>query len=269
MILALRDLGEIEHLNGSGRLWNRPRHASKLGKKALHEESLVGVLFRHRNFLATWVDRLSMLYTAGFEQLQSMSLTLQMCVVCHCRLSTSRRFELLQSDYTMGKDIRLNTYHLGVLRNLLAKKLPSMVQDMADEISSSVFHDFIDKKLSESGVRHSRDRVTNRSFINGAPLYYSKIDIHFAHHVMLGSAIINCFPELLKSLAGAAYDRISDLRRRAVVHLRPLIEQRQLAKAAREQRPDDMLTWLIDAVPPGQPTVEAVSNRLLDVTFMA
>ncbi|KAF5382595.1 hypothetical protein D9615_002741 [Tricholomella constricta] len=190
--------------------------------------------------------------------------------------------ELLQSDYTMGKDIRLDTYHLGVLRNVMTKKLPTMLLDMADEIRFS-FNDLIDRKFTDSPnewahIRASEvftifvARITNRSFV-GLPLCrnddYCNINIYFAHHVMFGSAVINCFPNFLKPLVGAVYNKISGLRTRIVVHLRPLIEQRQREKAAGEQRSDDMLTWLMDAAPPGHQSVEAISERLLNVNFMA
>ncbi|EEB94005.1 hypothetical protein MPER_07265, partial [Moniliophthora perniciosa FA553] len=85
--------------------------------------------------------------------------------------------DLLQPDYTLRKEISLDMYHLGVLRNVLTKKLSAALPGMCDEISLC-FKDMME--LNKTGSQwtsiSANDtftriicRVMNRTFI-GAPL---------------------------------------------------------------------------------------------------
>ncbi|KAG7088698.1 hypothetical protein E1B28_012668 [Marasmius oreades] len=189
--------------------------------------------------------------------------------------------DLLQSDYTLGKEIRMDMYHLGIFRGILTKKLPVTCTAMNDEIPLC-FKDMIDSQLSSDNDWASIPandvftkficRVMNRTFV-GAPLCrdedYTNINIYFAHHVMFGSTIINIFPDFLKPIVGALFNKISGLQKRIVAHVGPLIRERRAVEAAGKEKPDDMLSWLMDAAPAGHQSVESLSLRLLNVNFMA
>ena len=58
--------------------------------------------------------------------------------------------QILQSDYTLGRQLRENTYHTAVIRGSLNRKLESILPDMIDELVDAV-RDGIDEHLDDEG----------------------------------------------------------------------------------------------------------------------
>ncbi|ESK91408.1 cytochrome p450 [Moniliophthora roreri MCA 2997] len=143
--------------------------------------------------------------------------------------------DLLQPDYTPGKEIHFDMYHLGDMVEL--NKTSSQWTSIS---ANDTFMQFI-------------CCIMNWTFV-GVPLCcnkdYCNINIYFAHHVMFGSVVINLFPNFLKLVVGAIYNKILGLWKCIVIHVGPLIEEQQKLKCSSNPVPDDMLTWLIEAAPP-------------------
>lgn len=184
--------------------------------------------------------------------------------------------DLLQSDYTLGEGTTKNPYHISVIRHTLNKKLDSISPEILNEIET-YYCDVIDSEVSSEKwtafpasdfFTRAVCRVVNRAFV-GQPLCrnedYCAINIAFAHHVMFGSVIINLLPNTLKPIFGPIYIRLSGLQKRMAIHLRSLVEERKRS----DNSHDDMLTWVIEAAPPGRQSVEDIALCMLNVNFSA
>ncbi|KAK7680771.1 hypothetical protein QCA50_016079 [Cerrena zonata] len=193
--------------------------------------------------------------------------------------------DLLQSDYTLGKQLRENTYHTSVIRTSLNRKLANILPDEIDELRAA-FRDEIDLKLVNEGWTGLKatdiftqiiTRISNRVFV-GLPLCrneaYCRLNIDYAMHVMFGAFIINAFPPFLKSIVGWVFNAISGDRRKAAKFLGPMIEERR-AKISQfgkdyPDKPDDLLSWIMDAAPPGpMSSMEGIASRMLFMNFSA
>ncbi|KAF8899435.1 cytochrome P450 [Infundibulicybe gibba] len=218
--------------------------------------------YRGRLFKVAQIDRWFVIVT-GEKLLEDLRTAPE-----HVLSMEAAMLDLLQADYTLGEEIRHDTYHLGVIRNELNKNLERIFPEVLDE-TVAAFHDIIDSKLSDRGwtsipavstFTQIVCRAMNRSFV-GLPLCrnqdYCDINIQF-----------------LKPLAGRAFTRISGLRRRVLRHLRPLIEERRKHMeeygTASNGENANMIDWLMDAAAPGlTQTPESLALRMLNINFVA
>ncbi|KAJ3728214.1 cytochrome P450 [Lentinula raphanica] len=189
--------------------------------------------------------------------------------------------DILQSDYTLGVEIRQNMYHLGVIRGITTRNLNNLLLEMADEIHRA-FDEILQTNIgrgsdwtevvASNAFTHIVSRVIGRAFV-GAPLChnvdYCSMNIAFAHHVMFGAAFLNLFPSFMKPLMGKIFMHLSGIQKRAIAHLCPVIRQRREIEEMNGNKPDDMLSWLMDAAPPGHQSEESLSLRMLNVKFFA
>ncbi|OBZ75703.1 Ent-kaurene oxidase [Grifola frondosa] len=179
--------------------------------------------------------------------------------------------DILQSDYTLGRTIREDTYHI-VYNSLIFEQELGL-----DLIDVKIHHDaWTPLKVVDLSTRVAC-RSSNRSFV-GLPLCrvedYCAVNTQFAINVMIGSAFINLFPEFLKSTVGRIFTEVSGHLRKTVKHLRPIIEERK-SKIAEyglhyPDKPNDFLSWLIDNTPPGPlDSTENLALRMLNMNFVA
>jgi hypothetical protein len=59
--------------------------------------------------------------------------------------------QFLQSDYTLGPQVKRDTYHIGVVRNPLTKNIDAIFPDLLDEIDCAV-EDEIGSKTGQHGT---------------------------------------------------------------------------------------------------------------------
>ncbi|KAF8875327.1 cytochrome P450 [Gymnopilus junonius] len=103
-------------------------------------------------------------------------------------------------------------------------------------------------------------RTTNRVFV-GLP-----INEQFTIDVFIGAQIINLFPEFLKPLVGPVLTKVPGRIKRAVHHIRPLVEE-QLKQRERHgkdwpDKPNDLISWLFDEA-------KEIAIRVLSVNVAA
>lgn len=73
------------------------------------------------------------------------------CKTAHAHAHAHAHTQILQSDYTLGRNLRENPYHVPILRSQLTKALPLLVPEVHDEIVAACneFIPITEGKLSE------------------------------------------------------------------------------------------------------------------------
>ncbi|KAF5365279.1 hypothetical protein D9758_005352 [Tetrapyrgos nigripes] len=214
----------------------------------------------------------------------------------------------IQTDYTLGKETRLNNYHLGVVRTSLTRNISHRFADVRDEIVNAFSEEIPVKDdwaavPALSTVMRIICRTTNRLFV-GLPLFSmlilmarsrtglrrwcpilivyfntaddteQRLNIEFTIDVFKAARIINLFPDLLKPIAGNLLTPISKAVGQALRHLGPMIQERldqddQHGKNW-DGRPNDLLSWLLDQNPQGElRTARDLTMRILNINMAA
>ncbi|KAF8905861.1 hypothetical protein CPB84DRAFT_569930 [Gymnopilus junonius] len=114
--------------------------------------------------------------------------------------------QTLQADYTLGKQVQQDIYHISTIRTTLTRNLEVRFPDVKDEIIAS-FKDVIPVKdewitvPAFNTIMKIVCRTTNRVFV-GLPLCrdpdFQELNEQFTIDVFIGAQIINLFPEFLK-----------------------------------------------------------------------
>ncbi|KAF9067169.1 cytochrome P450 [Rhodocollybia butyracea] len=210
--------------------------------------------------------------------------------------------EDMQTDYTMGKVVRVNTYHVPVVRSPLTRALPARFHDLRDEVVAS-FADFVPAKESEwmkvpmlSTIMQIVSRTSNRYFV-GLPLCMSfachssipidvktkagtrttsrNLNITFTVDAVIGGTTLQRYPGFLKPIVSQFLTNVPASLARAEGHLGPLIRER-LAKEKEHgtsdwpDKPNDLVTWLLEEVGErNENIVSDIVHRVLLVNFAA
>ncbi|KAF5315411.1 hypothetical protein D9619_007341 [Psilocybe cf. subviscida] len=187
--------------------------------------------------------------------------------------------ELLQTDYMIGPQIRTDPFHVAVVRTTLTRNLTSRFEDLTDELSAA-FAELIPTEWIRlpvmSTVRQVVCRTSNRLFV-GLPLCrvpeYRKLHEQMAAEVIVGSQKINKFPQLLRPLVGQLLTKVPENIERLVSHIGPLVQDRldkeDMFGPDWPDKPNDLLTWLLEEGTGHQRTVREIAVRLLSVNFAA
>ncbi|GLB35443.1 putative cytochrome p450 [Lyophyllum shimeji] len=189
--------------------------------------------------------------------------------------------DVIQIDYTIGRELHYDPYHIGVIRGTLTRRLAERFADVQDEIVTA-FAEHIPPSEGWTKVRALPTimkivcRTSNRLFV-GLPLCrdpdFLSLNVEFTVDVMKAANIINLFPNFLKPIAGRLFSNVPKAMRRAQRHLRPIIEERlrQEERHGKEwpERPDDYLSWLLDLARGHQRTLHDLTVRILAVNFAA
>ncbi|THV05793.1 cytochrome P450 [Dendrothele bispora CBS 962.96] len=189
--------------------------------------------------------------------------------------------ETLQSNYTMGKELRTNMYHIDVVRNALTRNIAARFADIKDEIECS----FEDEVPVKNGVyvhvlpivMRIVARTTNRLFV-GLPLCrvpeWRDININFTIKVFMSAQFINLFPAFLKPIVGRLFSPLHSTAKVAKKHLEPLVKER-LAKEKEygskdwPDKPNDLISWLLELAGPEQRNAYDLTLRILSVNVAA
>ncbi|KDR66030.1 hypothetical protein GALMADRAFT_162272 [Galerina marginata CBS 339.88] len=208
--------------------------------------------------------------------------------------------DTIQTDYTLGRQVRVDTYHIGIVRTPLTRNLAIRFDDITDEISCA-FNDLI--PLEKNGMSPPASasvrvilrlesewttvpaiktimkivcRTSNRLFV-GAPLCrnpdYRELNEQFTIDVFMSAQFINLFPKILKPLVGRYLSKVPASIKRAVFHVGPLIEHQleQEEKYGKNwpDKPNNLISWLIDEAEGPRRTVQDLAIRLLTINFAA
>ncbi|KAJ7430919.1 cytochrome P450 [Mycena latifolia] len=180
--------------------------------------------------------------------------------------------DLLQSDYTMGPEIARNPYSTEAVRRNLTRNLGRCFPDLRDEI----VHAF-DDVLALDGTGWKRlhvlpnimqivARTSNRLFV-GLPLCQCRFP-------SLDRFLISFLPEFLKpSILGPLLSTRRSSVRQVLKFIGPLIEAR--LENEREHgrdgpdKPNDLISWLLQLAEGEERTVPALALRVLAVNMAA
>ncbi|KAG5637312.1 hypothetical protein H0H81_005005 [Sphagnurus paluster] len=114
--------------------------------------------------------------------------------------------DLIQMDYTIGPEIRLDPYHVAIVQSSLTRNLVECFPDVQDEIATA-FAEHIPAT-------------------EGRNLDYRTLNIDFTMNVVKAAIILNLFPNFLKPLAGRLLTKVPSSIKRAMMHLEPTINER-------------------------------------------
>ncbi|KZT39039.1 cytochrome P450 [Sistotremastrum suecicum HHB10207 ss-3] len=191
--------------------------------------------------------------------------------------------EMLEMNFTLGKEVVENPYHFPIIRGQLTRKLEDLMPRVIDEIQHSLEHLVPDTGNDEDRwvavpgfktVMQIVARISNRIFV-GKPLCrnqeYLDLNIKFARGVMLSASLIGLFPEFLKPHVAQLFGQLDKQTAAALKHTRPLIEERLQMMSEKgvdsEEMPDDLLSWCMDAADGDDLTPEMLTRRLLTINF--
>ncbi|KAF8547708.1 cytochrome P450 [Imleria badia] len=188
--------------------------------------------------------------------------------------------EDLNTEFTMGSEVHYDPYHIPVIRSQLPRKIGVLYPEMREEIIVA-FDEILDLDDNEwksvpalTTIQQIVCRASNRSFV-GLPLCrnpdYVSLNIQFTIDAVTGGLVIGFFPKFLKPLAAHFVTSVPKNTRRALRHLRSIIEERRkyLNEYGKEwtEKPNDLLSWLMDEAPDA--TVESLTKRVLSANFAA
>ncbi|KAJ6570329.1 cytochrome P450 [Mycena sp. CBHHK59/15] len=190
--------------------------------------------------------------------------------------------ETLQTDFTMGSDMRLNTYHLTTIRSSLTKNLAPRFPDVHDEIVCA-FEDLLALEGKERRLIPVLGtmidvvaRATNRLFI-GLPYCRNKEFLKFSVQntvdIMVGAQIIGMLPTFLRPIIGPFISPRKRNLKTGEGYLRLLVKGRLAMEEEHgsnwEGRPNDLISWLLDAAPPERCTVPSLVLHILSFNMTA
>ncbi|KAI0320026.1 cytochrome P450 [Amylostereum chailletii] len=189
---------------------------------------------------------------------------------------------LVQMEYTFGPEIHHNPYHVPLIRTQLTGNIENISSEVRDELDTAV-----NKVIPTEGAEWVKVRavpavlkvvcrVSNRVFV-GSPLCrnedFQNLNIEYAV-VVLVAALFTCSYTLgLIRLAARFLTPLPKQTRRLMRHLTPIVEEREQKLAEYgtewEDKPDDMLMWLMEVATGEERSLSNLSRRILAVNFAA
>ncbi|KIJ54141.1 hypothetical protein M422DRAFT_241394 [Sphaerobolus stellatus SS14] len=194
--------------------------------------------------------------------------------------------EDLALDYTLGRSRARNQYHADIIRSRLtgSSSLAEVFPEMYDEVVVS-FRELISTstewktyKVFECAL-NLVSRVSTRVIV-GLPVFdlgrnseYTKLNVDFALSIMVIARLLGLFPRFLWPFLSKIFLGFRGSPKRAIKHLSPLIAEREAARTKFGKdylgKPNDMLSWIMDAAPPEEQNDEDYTMRILTVGFAA
>ncbi|KAF8687632.1 hypothetical protein AX14_003646 [Amanita brunnescens Koide BX004] len=186
--------------------------------------------------------------------------------------------ELMNMNLTIGPET-YDSFHAMAIRSTLTKKTREKFSELHDEIVTA-FADYIPTDLGDEWVKvkvHATMsdiicRSSNRVFM-GLPLCrdpdYMALLKQYTHDIAHASQVINNFPSFLKSIATRLFSTVSGDVKRGMKYLEPFIKERleQEARYGKDwsEKPDDLLSWLLEAAQGDQRSIRNVTIHILIV----
>ncbi|KAI0002407.1 cytochrome P450 [Russula compacta] len=188
---------------------------------------------------------------------------------------------VIEPEYTMNLLNLLDDYHSDVIRSKLTRNIAVTFKEVRDEL----VHTLDDSIPREDGwvkvpVLETFQRVicgaTNRIFV-GVPLCrnrdYQTLNLTFATNVVKSGAIISLVPKPLKLIVSRMLSNLPSQIRQEIEFIRSLVEER-FAKMEEfgedwDDKPNDLLMWLMNEAKGVERSVEGLARRLLVVNFAA
>ncbi|KAJ7930492.1 cytochrome P450 [Mycena leptocephala] len=188
----------------------------------------------------------------------------------------------ISMEYTLGEELVHNTYQILSIRGGLTRSLDRCFPEVRDEIEHA-FDDVLALKGNEWKLVQVYPamvligaRTSNRLFV-GLPLCrnqeYLELNIDFAVSVIVRGQIISSFPDILKPIFGPPLSKRKSALRQVLKFLKVMIDER-LEKENQygqdwPERPNDLISWLLDHAEGEERTTPALAMRVLLVNVGA
>ncbi|KAJ7486984.1 cytochrome P450 [Mycena latifolia] len=188
----------------------------------------------------------------------------------------------LQSDYTIGPQIARNPYVVEVVRGTLTRNIARSFPMVRDEITHA-FDDVL--SLENDDWKELRvypntmqivARVSNRIFV-GLPLCreqeYLDLNINYTVAIVMRGLLIALLPRFLQPILGPLISTRKSSLRHGLKFLGPVIDER--LENEREHgrhwpdRPNDLISWLLDVAEGEERTTPALALRVLGLNMAA
>ncbi|KAF8321460.1 cytochrome P450 [Amanita rubescens] len=189
--------------------------------------------------------------------------------------------EIMRLDATVGPEIH-NPLYINVITNPFTQSIRPRFADIQDEIKTA-FADYIPAGQGNEWVKVNvfstmmdiTCRTSNRVFV-GLPFArdpdFIRLNKEFSINVIKAYRVVNRFPSFLRSFA-SRFANVSNDIKRAMRHLDPLIKERleQEAKHGKDwpNKPNDLISWLLDASQGGQRDIRSMAINVLLVNLAA
>jgi cytochrome P450 len=190
------------------------------------------------------------------------------------------RREFLQSKYTLDFLNPGDSYSTDVMRSKSTRDVATTFKEIREEFVMAM-DDLIPTREQEwvkVPILETFQRVicrsTNRIFV-GVPLCrdhdYQTLNLTFAVNVVKSAMIIGLFPKPLKLIVSRMISNLPSQIQQETEFIRPMVEER-FAKMEEygedwDDKPNDMLMWLMSEAKGVERSVEGVARRLLSVNF--
>ncbi|KAI0059479.1 cytochrome P450 [Artomyces pyxidatus] len=189
---------------------------------------------------------------------------------------------MLQIKYTLGEEFEKDSYHIPLVRTQLTRNLGVLFDDMRDELVAA-FEDMIPARDDWVKVPFSTTipnivcRASNRVFVNGVDICrnedYLRLNVDFTVDVFKSAFILKLFPDFLKPVFAPFIAGLPSHTRRQMKHISPIIEERRKKIEELgddwEDKPNDMLMWLMSEAKGEEQNLDRLARRLLVVNLSA
>ncbi|KAJ6494229.1 cytochrome P450 [Mycena sanguinolenta] len=169
--------------------------------------------------------------------------------------------DALQLDYTMGRELSANMFHIDIVRTKLTRNLGRCFPDIRDEISCAfdelIASDGTDWKpvAASPMVTKVVARTLNHMFA-GLPICrnedYLDLAMQYTIDVVLRAQLISLLPSFLRPIFGPLISSKNQSVRKGLKHLGPIIEYRIEQEKQHGSdwpgKPNDYLSWLLESV---------------------
>ncbi|KAG7093467.1 hypothetical protein E1B28_007143 [Marasmius oreades] len=190
--------------------------------------------------------------------------------------------DLISMDYTVGKPMHHDPYQVSVVKGSMTRNITVRFSEVRDEIVAAFSEllppqdAWVPTKLNPLMAKIIC-RASNRFFV-GLPLCrnedYIDLNVGFAMQVAISGQLIGLFPDFIKPIAGKILSPLPRNLKRANKHLGPLIQERfsqekEYGTTDWPDKPNDLLSWLLDVATGSQRTMDDLTMRVLAVNFGA
>ncbi|KAL1669554.1 cytochrome P450 [Schizophyllum commune] len=187
--------------------------------------------------------------------------------------------EMLQADYTLGRTLITNPYHIPLVRKL-RNRIDAYFPGVHEELVRVV-----DRELSSSSGEWVRvegfnlmltafGHASNRVLVGPALCRddrFISICIEYSHEVIKAAALLYVLPKWCKPYILRLASRLFKTNRyinTAALILRPLIKERRVT-ATTDLNRGDMLDWLLERADVSESDVISLTRRILTLNFAA
>jgi cytochrome P450 len=190
--------------------------------------------------------------------------------------------EFFQMKYTMDVLDLDNVYHVDIIRTRLTRNIADIFKKVRDELVRSLDasiptdgDDWVKVPVVET-MRHVICATSNRVFV-GAPLCrdqdYLNLNLNFTVNVIKNATILTMFPKPLRPVVARVISNLPSQIRKQEEFIRAMVEER-FARMEEfgenwDDKPNDMLMWLMSDAKGVERSVEGLARRLLVINFAA